>query len=51
MPGPNVVYIVAGVVVACLAGWVAYVLAFAPPLIAAPPPPPPPPDDERPRVA
>jgi|HubBroStandDraft_2_1064218.scaffolds.fasta_scaffold189736_2 hypothetical protein len=47
MPGPNVVYAVAGVVVACLAGWVAYVLAFAPRLIAAPPPPGPP-DESRP---
>jgi len=46
MPGPQVVYVVAAVVVACLVAWVAYVLAFAPPLIGAPPASPPPPPDK-----
>jgi hypothetical protein len=47
MPGPEVVYCVAGFVVAGLAALVAYAYAFAPPLVpvseqTAPPPPEPP---------
>jgi hypothetical protein len=35
MPGPDLVYSVAGFVVAGLACWVGYAFAFAPPLVAA----------------
>jgi hypothetical protein len=37
MPGPEILYCVSGFVVAGLAGFVAYALAFAPPLVAAAP--------------
>jgi len=33
MPGPDLVYSVAGLVVAALACWVGYAFVFAPPLI------------------
>jgi hypothetical protein len=53
MPGPEVLYSVSGFVVAGLAGFVAYALAYAPPLVAAPSPSasPPPRDDEQPPAA
>jgi hypothetical protein len=49
MPGPEILYSVSGFVVAGLAAFVAYALAFAPPLVAAPPPSTAPaPDDKQP---